>query len=299
MNDSLGQPGDRRTFSQRFDYAPLPEPMRLEEISSDLRREIWNATREVLLAIRTARVGCYYFDRKACRFIERVLGSVLKTAEDEIDTEYGAVLDLFKVLILQPRFSEVLDLVEMFSSEEPKGYFANRIADSFERHAAAYWLDATRRPYQFFPRSNRAQGDTTREAINAVRDAGMEGANTHLRQAAEHINGGRFADSVKDSILAVESVARIINPKAEKTLGPALNSLEKCGVIRHPVLKQTFSKLYGYTSDEQGIRHALLDKAAPAVDIDEAMFMFGACASFAAYLANKHLKSAGHGDGDQ
>ena len=40
---------DHLTFSQRYCYEPLPKPMKLEEISDDLRREIWNAIRELLL----------------------------------------------------------------------------------------------------------------------------------------------------------------------------------------------------------------------------------------------------------
>ena len=80
----------------------------------------------------------------------------------------------------------------------------------------------------------------------------------------------------------------MIDPKASKTLGPALNSLEKAGLLKHQSLKAAFEKLYGYTSNEQGIRHALLDQDSPDVGLDEAVFMFGACASFAAYLAKKH-----------
>ena len=30
---------DHLTFSQRYGYEPLPEPMRLEELSDDLRRQ--------------------------------------------------------------------------------------------------------------------------------------------------------------------------------------------------------------------------------------------------------------------
>ena len=44
----------------------------------------------------------------------------------------------------------------------------------------------------------------------------------------------------------------------------------------------------GYTSDEQGFRHLLLNKAEDNVTIDEAVFMLGACASFASYLWRKH-----------
>ena len=87
----------------------------------------------------------------------------------------------------------------------------------------------------------------------------------------------------------------MVDPKAERTLAPALSSLERAGVIRHKALKQAFSKLYGYTNDAEGIRHSLLDKDSPDVDLDEAMFMFGACASFAAYLVNKHRKATCRG----
>ena len=294
MGDNRYQSDDHLTFSQRHGYVPLPDPMQMEQVSDDLRIEIWNAIREILLSIRSYSLQEYsnecYFDEESSRFIERVLGRVLIIAEDEIDTTYDEVFSQFKTLILQGSFNEVLDLVEIVANNRPpEDGFVNRISNSFERCAAAYWLDKSNYPYQFFPRSSKAQGEATQEAIKTIRDGGMEGAATHLRDAAAHINAQQFADSISDSIHAVESVARQIDPKS-KTLGPALNSLEKAGLIKHPALKEAFSKLYGYTSDEQGIRHALLEKNSPDVDLDEAMFIFGACASFAAYLVNKHHK---------
>ena len=121
----------------------------------------------------------------------------------------------------------------------------------------------------------------------------MDGSATHLRQAAEHINAGQYADSIADSIHAVESVARTIDPGSGKTLGPALRSLERAGVLKHPALREAFEKLYGYTNDEEGVRHALLEKGSADVGLDEAVFMFGACASFAAYLTGKHRQAGG------
>lgn len=296
MTDDRVRKGDR-LFSQRHGYTPLPAPMRLEEISDDLRREIWNATREILVSTRHINmIGNFCFGGKGIRLIERVLGRFLKRPEDEIGTGYGETLGRFKSLILTSDFHKILDLVEIIASEAAPE-FRNRVAESFERHAAAYWLDVSRPPYQFFPRSNEAQGDATRKAIETIREGGMDGADTHLRHAAEHLKARRFADSVRDSIHAVESIARMVDPKAENTLRPALDSLKRAGVIRHSALKEAFSKLYGYTNDEQGIRHSLLEKDAPDVDLDEAMFMFGACASFAAYLVNKHRKAARRRDG--
>ena len=292
MSDTQYLSDGHRTFSQRYGYEPLPGPMQLEELSDDLRREIWNTTRELLLSLSgISALQRRYFFEEDCRFIERVLGKFLKKPEDEIDTGYEEVIYQFKTLIRQGRFNAVLDLVEIMTNERRYDKeLVNRISESFERCAAAYWLDKSKYPYQFFPRSSRAQGEATREAIKTIRDGGMKGAETHLRQAAEHINAQRFAESIKDSIHAVESVARRIDPDSSQSLGRALNALEQAGLIKHSALKEAFSKLYGYTSDEQGIRHALLDKNSPDVDLDEAMFMFGACASFAAYLVSKHRK---------
>ena len=45
------------TFSQRYGYEPLPEPMRPGEISPDLRREIANATMDLLSDFRTKLVN--------------------------------------------------------------------------------------------------------------------------------------------------------------------------------------------------------------------------------------------------
>ena len=81
---------------------------------------------------------------------------------------------------------------------------------------------------------------------------------------------------------------KLVDPEAAQTLGPALKSIERRGAL-HPALKKAFDTLYGYTNNEQGIRHALLDQTDTKVGLDEAVFMLGACASFASYLWRKHV----------
>ena len=289
MTNSRGDFSDHLTFSQRYGYAPLPEPMRLEEISGDLRREILNAIREIILK---GALPPSYLEEEAKRFVERVLGKILKKAEHEIDATYSNALSQFGKITQNSSFNVVLDLVQIIANDGPHtNDFVNRVSEIFERHAAAYRLDTSQRPYRFFPQTSKEQGEAVRQAIETLSQDGMEGAATHLRQAAEHINTGQYGDSIADSIHAVESVARLLDPKASQTLSPALDSLEKAGLLKHSALKEAFKKLYGYSSDEQGIRHALLDRDSPDVGLDEAMFMFGACAPFAAYLISKRRKA--------
>lgn len=299
-------------FSQRYGYESLPQPMQLEKLSDDLRREIWNATLCFFTIDRSGNdpsmgmLGAVE-DGKTPVIIRDVLGEFLRLPHDEIDNrvpfnERHINYRQTKERILRGAFNRVLDLIEIVANlpDKPKGTtkFIDIIQRQFERHAAAYWLDTSSHPFRFYPRTSKEQGEATQQAIETIRESSMDGAATHLRQAAEHINARQYADSVADSIHAVESVARVISPKASKTLDPALDSLQGAGILKHPALVEAFKKLYGYTSDEQGIRHALLDKDSSDVDLHEAVFMFGACASFAAYLVDKQrqMKQQQHED---
>jgi len=53
----------------------------------------------------------------------------------------------------------------------------------------------------------------------------------------------------------------------------------------HGALKSALLSLYGYTSDENGIRHAMLDE--PDLEFAEAKFMLVACSAFANYIVGK------------
>ncbi|HEU4506960.1 MAG TPA: hypothetical protein VFR78_01890 [Pyrinomonadaceae bacterium] len=63
---------------------------------------------------------------------------------------------------------------------------------------------------------------------------------------------------VAESISAVESLCNLITG-GKDTLGDALKKVE-ARVAIHPALKKGFGNIYGYTSDANGIRHALLDE---------------------------------------
>jgi hypothetical protein len=69
-------------------------------------------------------------------------------------------------------------------------------------------------------------------------------------------------------------------------LSKALAKLERSGRI-HGALKNGFESIYGYTSNEPGIRHPLIDEPGANVDETDALFMLGACAAFVSYLIHK------------
>ncbi len=117
--------------------------------------------------------------------------------------------------------------------------------------------------------------------------------NTHLSKALDLYSDRQnpdYENSIKESISAVEAMCSIIVGK-DTTLGKALNQLEKKGIIIHKSLEQAYNRIYGYTSDEKGIRHAGIDFTdAPAED---AKYMLVSCSAFVNYLTEKYEKVKG------
>ena len=135
---------------------------------------------------------------------------------------------------------------------------------------------------------------TDTEEIAAIEDAlkVTSSVNTHLSKALMHLSARPtpdFRNSIKESISAVEALCREIT--GESTLGPALNKMEKKGVIIPTFLKSGFEKIYVYTNDSRtGIRHALMDDT-EAPQFNEAKFMLVSCSAFVNYIQGKRTES--------
>jgi hypothetical protein len=104
-----------------------------------------------------------------------------------------------------------------------------------------------------------------------------------LITAGSALRNSDWAGSIRESIHAVEAIALRLAPDAKNDLSKALAKLETKRHL-HGGLKAAFASLYGYTSDEKGVRHALVFKDEAQVDEADALFMLGACASFVSYL---------------
>lgn len=97
-----------------------------------------------------------------------------------------------------------------------------------------------------------------------------------------------YSNSVKESISAIEAMCSIILGTRKSTLGSALKELEKKGLKIYGALKKAFSELYGYTSDESGIRHNNgLDEN---TTFEEAKYMLVSCSAFLNYLIEIYEK---------
>ncbi len=277
------------TFSQAQGYEGLPGPLALEELSSDARHRLWDL---LYIYLRRSSGGGHLgvnWRAIAAELHREFLEIPLEEFRGTIDEFLG----IYRYQILEDlEFNKVFDVLQIIM-RHPKcpSEFTVEVKALFEYCQLAYCVD-TNGPPTIFPMATWQEGEAITDAMHTLSETGLDGARTHLRKATELINQGDWPGSIRESIHSVESVARTLAPESASTLAPALKSLEERKHI-HPALKDAFSKLYGYTSDEEGIRHALLDHSASPSGRDEAVFMLGVCASFASYLWRATQESDG------
>lgn len=268
-------------FSQRNGIRPLPSQLELGEVSEELRRLIEYTFAEAMEDnSRTAPYStagpCFSSDWKRVSkdFHVKFQGQSIQSYIQDPKRLKATLLGI----ITHGSIGELFDLVEFFVRHPSSGWrLQTELPDVFRQARAAYRIIGN----EIVAIGTEQQGEAVEAAIANATAKGLDGAKRHLISAGKELRASNWSNSVRESIHAVEAVARKLAPGAS-TIGPALTALERQGHV-HGSLKSAFNKLYGYTNDEHGIRHALSENEAQ-VDETDALFMLGACASFVSYL---------------
>jgi hypothetical protein len=119
----------------------------------------------------------------------------------------------------------------------------------------------------------------------------LKGVSIHLTEALRKLSDRKSPDyrnSIKEAISAVEAICQKITNDQNAELGKALKIL-RTKLNIHGALEQGFTKIYGYTSDGDGIRHAMMDEA--NLDQEDALYMLISCSAFINYLISKANKA--------
>lgn len=190
-----------------------------------------------------------------------------------------------KEYVMESQWNRVYDLVEFILDDYESGCLVEDLNDALEKEMSGYRIVGA----EVIPISDECELQALEESL-AVGD-GFAGARVHISSALEKLSLRPEPDlrnAVKEAISAVESAACAIAGDANATLGKALSVLEDQECI-HPALKKAWSSMYGYTSDEDGIRHALSGEDA-SMDFATAKYMVVACSAFVNLLVASGLR---------
>ena len=272
------------TFEQAEGVAPLPSQLQLKEISAKLRAVLWRIVYDNLiegLAHNSMGRSAYFSDEWERILYDKHVFYDHKMADEFENRAWNLIEDL-KPIFDKGDYISIFGFLQFILRHPSCPYqFDERIGGALIYSKAAYRvLDGN----TIIPVSSDTESATLERAFADLAVTEFQGARSHLRGAGEQLTAGKYADSVRESIHAVESVARVLSPSGN--FREALAKLEETSGI-HGGLKAGFNSIYGYTSDEKGLRHPLLEDAQASVDETDALFMIGACAAFVSYMIHK------------
>lgn len=277
-------------FSQRMGLKPANKLSQRESIDKELRNQIWNVLQLTLWDHWEPYPDAYSTDSRSreAKEIDELMAVIwfkyFKKALDRMPSfqtgRENSGYQLLRNIVMQNPWNEVFDLIEFIAIHVQERYrrglvdFLNKV------------LKAESSAYRFI--DSRIAEITDQTEIDAVEEAAIANAksiSSHLKRALELLSDRKSPDyrnSMKESISAVEAACQEITGKPGATLGQCLGLIKSKRNL-HPAFEQSLIKLYSFTSDSGGIRHAMTDDAEKPTYAD-AKFMLVSCSALTNYF---------------
>lgn len=277
------------SFSERYGYKPIKEIMQIESMDEPLRNGLWSLLKVHCWDHVTSSVSdgkCYlgYHGNEEIKLLcQHLWFYYFKKPLDQLNNDWSQVLVQLRKHFFDCEWYEAYDFIEFIGNNYEQYQFKKQFMQSCN-----LLLEKEMSAYRF------VNGVITRiteeheiaEIEQAIKTS-MGPVNKHLRCSLEFLSDRKapnYRNSIKESISAVESLVTITLKADKGTLGQLIKNLEdKIGL--HPALGKAFGNLYGYTSDEKGIRHALIKEE--NVDFNDAKFMLVVCSAFINFVKGK------------
>lgn len=277
-------------FSERVGARTAPRRLQIAEMDEELRARLWNV-------ITPRFTGTMYGGHwvKAAKFLA---DQIFKVPTDTVPGyEEGAykwlrdhyftvpwhqVYDILEALVV--RVDAICRPTEYSAHyREQRADFVTAVNNVLERELSGYrFIKGVLAPI-----SDPAEVAAIEEAASATATSGIAGAHAHI-QAALRMLGQKpepdYRNSIKESISAVECVVNVVTGGSGNGVADAIDELAKHTEI-HGALRAALKQLYGFTSDSDGIRHAMLEQS--TVGFTEAKFMLVTCAAFVNFFVGK------------
>ena len=271
------------------------------------------------LPLELWELGEYPFTERVSGFlIDGIWDRFLKLPKDDYPRGFEELMAKVKEDFYSYPWNEVYDLIEFIAQNHPSFEDENG-QDEIEEHLPRIVLDVDEielpiesyempSPTRFIEEINQVLqeeqsgycfiGDTItpirshidRKEVEAALDS-PDPVAAHLQRALELLSERErpdYRNSIKEAISAVESIANLIADDKGKSLGDELPTLKR-KLQLHGALTEALSKLYGWTSNVGGVRHAMVGDS--QVFQEDALFSLTVCSAYVNYLKVKAAKA--------
>ncbi len=269
-------------FSERYGHKPVRELVQIDSVNTELRNVLWSALKLHVWdnVVRGHYGSVFSYNPDIEQLCIRLWLDYYKLPLDTLG-DWPDVHKNLRKYFFECRWFEVYDFIEFVSANYPYGN-----PDSFVE-VCNFYLKRECAAYRFVG-GVIAQITEEEEVVEIElalkREKGP--VRTHLHRALELLSSREAPDyrnSIKESISAIESLAgSVLGQKG--TLGDLIKKL-KAEIGLHPALQSAFSNLYGYTSDEDGVRHAIMESK--DIGFDDAKLFLVVCSAFVNFVTAK------------
>lgn len=267
-------------FSQRIGVTSVRNVVQIESVDVPLRNRLWNIIYHCLdsssdLMDYSPQGGLY----------RSIYLDFFELAIDRIPDLTGMANEEIRVYHFAAEWYKPYDLLEFVLNnvDDPSGSLFEVANDALTNYLSGYRFVNKR----LVPITDESHIQVIEDALESP----LSGVRSHISKSLSLLSNRDNPDaenSIKEAVLAVESICGSIVGRKD-TLGAALKKLEDAGIDIHPALKESWIKLYGYTSDANGIRHALqFDSGAT---IDDALYFLVSCSAFIGLLTTKSMQA--------
>lgn len=280
------------SFAERMGFRETRTLIQSNSLDEETRVGLWN----VLVSLQASldqQLDRYHDSGPTHReLLSSIWMNYFKQPRDDQPTSTN-LWRMIKKEVLTGEWFDVLDLLErvvkeLARTDEKRGEancapFTDALNNRFERYLVGYRVIGK----EVAPIDSIAEVEAVSGAIEDPE--GIAGSRHSLERAVELLadrTSPDYPNSIKESVSAVEAVVKKVT--GETTLGAGLKKLEDKGLAIHPALKEAWLKIYGWTSDEDGVRHGAIE--APNVDQPMAKYMLVSCSAFVSYLIEKDAK---------
>lgn len=288
-----------KSFSERFGYKNPKTSIQINSMDDDLRNGLWNA----LTIYFWDDVSFVRYQSSRKKIISEsdnkeiywlafyIWKDFFKWRIDEMSNHWGDVYVEIRQHFLECEWQEVYEFLEFvvnnYTGELENYYHTKAKFTSYCNQVLEKNISAYRFVERKFARITSGEEISEIESAIDMKDV-FKPVSIHIKAALDMLSDRKkpdYRNSIKESISAVEAMCRIITGDEKATLGAAIKKLKEKIEI-HGAFEKAFSELYGFTSDEGGIRHSLMNKS--KIGFEDANFMLVSCSAFVNYLKVKH-----------
>lgn len=272
-------------FSERKGIKHFSEIVQVNSLNERTRNKIYSVIRE-----KFDDLYIDYSNDLKDTFVEYLYKELFSKTERDIpmwgnDYNYSEVFNTIYAIIIEYDYTDVFTfiegIIEFFSITDKVTYYSCNYKTEFIE-AISNVFKTENVNYKIL--NNKVTDIVDEEQVESIENTlenPYKEVSGHYAKAIEQLYSVKdFDNSIKESISSVEAMCQIITQNNKSTLGDALKLLKD---KIHPAMKSAFEKLYGYTSDANGIRHAN-GLGEGNSTFEEAKYMLISCSAFVNYL---------------